>query len=129
MGSDLEKASATGDDSTRIGRHVYVEEEKTQFRSDPAFFLRYRKDLETKMTKSFPVLLRGTPLNIWAKKAIHENMLAKIGLGHDEIKEKLIPTWSPGCRRITVCFSQRWNLLVRYWINLLIHRDSPEKVI
>ncbi len=28
-------------------------------------------------------------------------MYRRIGPGHEELKEKLIPSWPPGCRRIT----------------------------
>jgi hypothetical protein len=85
-----------------VGRHVYSEEEKQRFRTDKAFFLSYRKDLEARLTKSFPIFLRGSPLNLWAKTTMRESMLAKIGPGYDGLKENFIPDWSPGCRRITV---------------------------
>lgn len=30
-----------------------------------------------------------------------QEMHRRIGPGHEELKEKLIPSWPPGCRRIT----------------------------
>ncbi|KIN03267.1 hypothetical protein OIDMADRAFT_119824 [Oidiodendron maius Zn] len=101
MGSDISKESTGGGDTRIVGRHIYSEEEKHRFRTNKEFFLSYRKDLEARMTKSFPIFLRGSPLNLWARKAMRESMVAKIGPGHDELKENLIPDWSPGCRRIT----------------------------
>jgi hypothetical protein len=109
MGSDEQKAGPTKGNTAIIGRHVYTEEEKLKFRTNKAFFLSYRKDLESRLTKSFPIFLWGSPLNIWAREAMRESMLAKIGPGHDELKKGLLPEWSPGCRRITVSFNARWE--------------------
>lgn len=101
-GSNSTKPSAVGGDTATNGRHVYSEEEKTQFRTDKAAFLEYRKGLETQMTQSFPIFLRGSVFNLRSREVMRESMLSKIGPGHDELKANLIPTWSPGCRRITV---------------------------
>jgi len=105
MGSDIQKTSSTGENTAIVGRHVYSEEEKSRFRTDKEYFLSYRKDIEARLTKSFPVFLRGSELNLWARTAMRESMMAKIGPGHNELKEMLIPDWSPGCRRITVRFA------------------------
>lgn len=98
------------DDSGRevaIGKHYYTDKEKETFRSDAEFHLQYRKTLESRLARKFPVFLRGTPDNMAAIKACRNDMLAKIGPGHEELKEKLIPTWSPGCRRMTVSATER----------------------
>lgn len=107
MASDTQKVDPKGADLSENGKHYYIEDEKRRFREDPEFFLKYRKGLETKITKLFPLVLRGSPLNIYAKKAMRERMLNLIGTGHQELKEKLIPTWSPGCRRLTVSLVSR----------------------
>lgn len=80
----------------------YTQEEKDTFRNDPDSLLAYRKTLESKMGRKFPTFLRGTPDNMMARTKIREDMLRKIGPGHEELKKELIPTWSPGCRRMTV---------------------------
>jgi hypothetical protein len=54
------------------------------------------------MMKMFPLFLRGTDTNIGATAGFRADMLRKIGPGHEELKEKFIPSWSPGCRRLTV---------------------------
>lgn len=69
---------------------------------DPAYFLSYRKSLEATLASNFPFFLRDSPLSQWASAALRENMLQKLGPGNKEMKEKLIPSWSPGCRRLTV---------------------------
>ena len=49
----------------------------------------------------FPLFLRGTTHNVEGKKAMEKIMLERIGPGNEELKKKLIPSWSPGCRRLT----------------------------
>ncbi len=49
------------------------------------------------------MFLRGTKINVYAKQMMRESMLAKLGdkAEMDEFKERFIPEWSPGCRRLT----------------------------
>ncbi|KIX10029.1 uncharacterized protein Z518_01110 [Rhinocladiella mackenziei CBS 650.93] len=89
-----------GEKPAAAGKHLYVEAEKERFRTDPEFHLQYRKKLESALTEMFPLFLRGTKLNIQAREDMRANMLAKMGLGHEEL-ERFIPRWSPGCRRLT----------------------------
>ena len=97
-----EQKLETSDRKAIIGRHYYTEDEKKAFRENEDFHLAYRKELESKMGKKFPVFMRGTPDNEMAKKVFRADMAKKIGPGHEELLEKMIPTWSPGCRRMTV---------------------------
>lgn len=83
------------------GKHYYIEAEKERFRQDPAFFLQYRKNLESSLTEMFPLFMRGTKLNLGARESMRASMLKKIGDGHEDLKARLIPNWSPGCRRLT----------------------------
>jgi cation diffusion facilitator CzcD-associated flavoprotein CzcO len=92
----------TSDRKAIIGRHYYTEEEKQSFRNDSYFHLAYRKELEAKMGKKFPVFLRGTPDNLVAKKIFRADMMRKLGPGREKLLETMIPDWSPGCRRMTV---------------------------
>ncbi|RVX71029.1 hypothetical protein B0A52_03394 [Exophiala mesophila] len=96
-----EQKLETSDRKAIIGRHYYTEDEKKAFRENEDFHLAYRKELESKMGKKFPVFMRGTPDNEMAKKVFRADMAKKIGPGHEELLEKMIPTWSPGCRRMT----------------------------
>ena len=84
------------------GKHQFTEEEKEKMRTDPDAFLKYRKEVDGAMQQRFPVFLRGSEPNINAKKRMAEMIRARIGPGHEDLKEKFIPKWSPGCRRITV---------------------------
>lgn len=82
-------------------KHHYIEAEKEKFKSDPDFHLEYRKKLESALTEMFPLFIRGSELNQKARKGMRESMLQKLGPGHDDLKQRLIPEWSPGCRRLT----------------------------
>ncbi|KAH7089256.1 hypothetical protein FB567DRAFT_493912 [Paraphoma chrysanthemicola] len=92
------------DDSDRtvtFGRDRYSQEEIANFNKDPEWHLKYRKELEGLTGKMFPLFLRGTPANVAATENWRADMLRRIGVGSEELKEKLIPKWSPGCRRLT----------------------------
>ena len=71
-------------------------------RTNPEAFLKYRKEIDGALQKGFPVFLRGSELNIRAKKDMAETFRARIGPGHEDLKEKFIPKWSPGCQRMMV---------------------------
>ncbi|KAH6984314.1 hypothetical protein BKA56DRAFT_630774 [Ilyonectria sp. MPI-CAGE-AT-0026] len=101
LGTDITKTNNEGISSPPPPKHQYDEAERQRFRTDPAYFLSYRKSLEATLASNFPFFLRDSPLSQWASAALRENMLQKLGPGSQEMKEKLIPSWSPGCRRLT----------------------------
>jgi cation diffusion facilitator CzcD-associated flavoprotein CzcO len=88
--------------SSAKARHTYSEEEKESFRNDPESHLEYRKRLESAVVSTFPMFYRGSELNKKAKDTMRARMLERIGDGFEELKRRLIPDWSPGCRRLTV---------------------------
>jgi cation diffusion facilitator CzcD-associated flavoprotein CzcO len=99
--ADEQAAAEDGEKPAPAGKHWYTRREKERFRNDPEFHLQYRKDIEGQMGQNFAMFLRGTELNAKAKHMMREQMLQRIGPGHEQLKEKLIPSWSPGCRRLT----------------------------
>ncbi|KIW21580.1 hypothetical protein PV08_02160 [Exophiala spinifera] len=101
IASDVQQIDVDSQKPAAAGKHHYVEAEKRRFRDDPEFHLRYRKRLESALTEMFPLFLRGTSLNLQAREGMRASMLARIGPGHEELKRKFIPQWSPGCRRLT----------------------------
>ena len=101
IASDVPAAAAEGEAPAPAGKHHYVNAEKERFRTDPEFFLDYRRKLEARLAASFPMFLRGSKLNMMVREGFRESMLKKLGPGHEEFKEKFIPQWSPGCRRLT----------------------------
>ncbi|KAJ9613307.1 hypothetical protein H2200_003249 [Cladophialophora chaetospira] len=101
ISSDVQKIDENSQPPAAAGKHYYIEAEKRKFRDDPEFHLQYRKGLESKLTEMFPLFLRGTKHNVEGKAFMQANMAAKIGPGHEELKQRFIPQWSPGCRRLT----------------------------
>lgn len=84
-----------------LKQYYFTEAEKKRFRDDPDFLLQYRQHLEGSVNTMFGVFLAGSEQSKMAKELMTEEMMRRIGPGHEELKAKLIPTWSPGCRRIT----------------------------
>ncbi|KIW94319.1 uncharacterized protein Z519_05635 [Cladophialophora bantiana CBS 173.52] len=82
-------------------QYWYTEEDKKKFREDPQALLEYRKKLESSVNNLFDMFIAGSETSKWAEKLMREEMHRRIGPGHEELKQKLIPSWAPGCRRIT----------------------------
>ncbi len=91
ISSDAQKIDENSQPPAAAGKHYYIESEKRKFRDDPAFHLQYRKRLESALTEMFPLFLRGTKHNIQGKAYMQANMAAKIGPGHEELKQRFIP--------------------------------------
>ena len=88
-------------DPVAEGMHRYTEKEKRRFREDPDYFLRYRTSIEREIAnRGWDMYNRGTELNISVKKATQNSMRSRLG-NRDDLKQRIIPDWSPGCRRLT----------------------------
>lgn len=95
-----QRAKAKGDIPSNA-QYFFSDEEKKKFRDDPAFHLQYRKKLESAVNNLFEMFLKETETNREAERLMKAEMHRRLGPGHEELKEKLIPRWPPGCRRIT----------------------------
>lgn len=82
-------------------QHKYTDEEIRRFHENPEEFLAYRKELETRFNTMFDVFIAGSEVSKQAQKGMREEMLRRIGPGNEDLKQHLIPTWPPGCRRLT----------------------------
>ncbi|ETI20637.1 hypothetical protein G647_06979 [Cladophialophora carrionii CBS 160.54] len=82
-------------------QYWYTEEEKRTFREDRQALFDYRYKLESGFNSRFDLFIAGSETSKMAEKLIREEMHRRIGPGHDELKERLIPKWAPGCRRLT----------------------------
>lgn len=82
------------------GKHHYTEKEKQKFRDDPEYHLKYRKAVERSVVGGFRMFFRGSAYNVGAKKMMQELMSERLG-DREDLKERFIPDWSPGCRRLT----------------------------
>lgn len=83
------------------GKYYYSEAEKQRFKDDPEYFLAYRKKVEGTVNQMFEMFINGSETSNKAREAMTAEMHRRIGPGHEELKKMLVPSWPPGCRRIT----------------------------
>jgi cation diffusion facilitator CzcD-associated flavoprotein CzcO len=82
------------------GKHAYTEKEKQRFREDPEYLQAYRTRIERGTASGWDMFYRGSELNLKFKEFTQGSMRERLGTREDLIA-KLIPNWSPGCRRLT----------------------------
>ncbi|KAJ9612905.1 hypothetical protein H2200_002846 [Cladophialophora chaetospira] len=82
-------------------QYWYTDEEKQKFREDPKALFDYRYKLESGFNARFDMFIQDSDTSKMVQTLFREEMHRRIGPGHEELKEKLIPTWAPGCRRLT----------------------------
>lgn len=82
-------------------QYTFTEEDKERFRSDPAYHLQFRKSIEAEINGLFGMYMQGSDLSKQFRQVITEEMHRRMGSGNEELKSRLIPTWAPGCRRIS----------------------------
>ncbi|KAH8695334.1 hypothetical protein BGW36DRAFT_429212 [Talaromyces proteolyticus] len=100
-GYDAREASSESSDDLPTHEFVFTDSERAKFESDPDAYLLYRKKLETRLDKAFPIFLRDSPHSQYAKQVMRGIMEKRLGPGNEELKKKIIPEFSPGCRRLT----------------------------
>jgi len=67
---------------------------------DPEYFYKFRMSIEEDGNGIHAVTMKGTPLQVGAKDVFHEHMKKRLA-SKPEIFEALLPSFSPGCRRLT----------------------------
>lgn len=77
----------------------FSQEEIDEWKSDPEAHLAFRKDLEDRMNRLFPLFIKDSEEQNVIREMTVESMKEKIT--DAELVEKLIPKWSVGCRRLT----------------------------
>jgi cation diffusion facilitator CzcD-associated flavoprotein CzcO len=82
-------------------QYWYTGEDKKRFREDPVHHLQYRQTLESYVNNLFDMFIAGSDTSKGAETLMRAEMERRIGPGHEELKSRLIPSWPPGCRRIT----------------------------
>lgn len=96
-----ERSSGGGDAPPNMAQYYFSDQEKKKFREDPEYHLSFRKKLEGAVNNLFEMFVKDSPTSKAADEMMRAEMHRRIGDGHEELKEKLIPRWPPGCRRIT----------------------------
>ena len=86
---------------SKENQYFYTEADKERFRNDPEGLLMYRRYLEQLFTSRFGMFYKDSDESEKARKLMTAEMNRRIGEGHDELKARLIPSWAPGCRRLT----------------------------
>lgn len=71
-----------------------------KFKADPDLYYTFRKTIEEDSNAIHDVTIRGTDMNINAKRAFEDHMRARLASKPD-IFATLLPSFSPGCRRLT----------------------------
>ncbi|KAK5051557.1 hypothetical protein LTR84_003209 [Exophiala bonariae] len=79
---------------------VYTDEDKKKFRDDPDYFLQYRKSIESNLNRIIDVFLKDSQRQAGARQVFADTMKARLG-ADSVLVEKLIPSHSVGCRRLT----------------------------
>lgn len=82
-------------------QYEFTPEDKKKFREDPEFHLQFRKSIEAEINGLFGMYKKDSELSRTFRHVITEEMKRRMGPGHEELKDFIIPTWSPGCRRIS----------------------------
>jgi cation diffusion facilitator CzcD-associated flavoprotein CzcO len=82
-------------------QYKFTEADKKKFASDPEYHLDFRKRIEAEINSLFGMYQQGSELSNTFRKVITEEMHRRMGPGHDELKQFIIPSFSPGCRRIS----------------------------
>ncbi|KXS94593.1 hypothetical protein AC578_1782 [Pseudocercospora eumusae] len=82
-------------------QYEFTGEDRKKFREDPEFHLQFRKGIEAEINGLFGMYKQGSELSNTFRKVITDEMNRRMGPGHQELKDFIIPSWSPGCRRIS----------------------------
>ncbi|RDW65645.1 flavin-containing monooxygenase [Aspergillus mulundensis] len=82
-----------------LEQHIFTEEEKKAFASNPGHLTEYRRGIESGMNGQFAIFLRNTEGQRSTREYMTQQMREK--LSNAELDKVLIPEWSVGCRRIT----------------------------
>ena len=94
------EADAEAQNPAAAGKHQYTEKEKQRFRDDPEYALKYATEIEKSVVGGWDMFYRGSETNIAAKKFMQDSMAQRLG-DREDLKQRIIPDWSPGCRRLT----------------------------
>lgn len=79
--------------------HPYTEEQQKEFREKPEKLLEHARDLESKINSAFDMFVKGSEIQEEAKKYFADRTKGMIK--DKKLGEKITPSWSLGCRRIT----------------------------
>ncbi|KAL1852735.1 hypothetical protein VTK73DRAFT_9174 [Phialemonium thermophilum] len=79
----------------------FTEEQREAFFNDPDYYLKTRKVIEDDGNLIHDSTIRGTEMHRTFMESYKAHMTAKLGAKRPELLKTLIPSFSPGCRRLT----------------------------
>ncbi|KAJ9144942.1 Cyclohexanone monooxygenase [Pleurostoma richardsiae] len=82
-----------------LSQHVYTPEELDRFANEPGFLLEHRKKYQTSTSGVFNLFIRGSQTQKDVRASMEKHMTERIQ--DPVLRERLIPHWSVGCRRLT----------------------------
>ncbi|RDW77743.1 hypothetical protein BP6252_05796 [Coleophoma cylindrospora] len=82
-------------------QYTFTELDKEKFKQDPEYLLQFRKRIEAEINSLFGMYQQGSETSNQFREVITKEMNRRLGEGNEELKKFIIPTWSPGCRRIS----------------------------
>jgi cation diffusion facilitator CzcD-associated flavoprotein CzcO len=89
------------DDEPGERQYTFTEADKKKFTEDPEYLLQFRKKIEAEINSLFGMYQQGSETSNKFREVITAEMNKRMGPGNQELKDFIIPKWSPGCRRIS----------------------------
>lgn len=100
-GPDATVETDAEDAQPASAQYNFTDADRKRFREDPRYHLSLRKEMETQMNGTWEMFVKGSGFSEGARQYMKAEMLRRLGPGNEDLKERLIPTWAPGCRRLT----------------------------
>lgn len=83
-----------------IQQYYFRPDEIAYLSKHPEEHLKYRKEIEGAINRGFAIFYKDTEASKMAEWYMRNEMMKRLG-DHTELIEKLIPSFPPGCRRLT----------------------------
>ncbi|RFU27187.1 hypothetical protein B7463_g9146, partial [Scytalidium lignicola] len=80
---------------------TYTEEQKEKFRADPEYLREYRQEIDHAVNARFPNFYKNSPQQKIARDLVEKGMRERLAKLDATLREKLIPNFDVGCRRVT----------------------------
>ncbi|KAF6232532.1 hypothetical protein HO173_009200 [Letharia columbiana] len=82
------------------GNFDFTEEEKDEWRKDPASYLTFRKNIEAELQGGHNVIVRGSDAQKDAREYFTQSMRDRLGK-KPEVADHILPDFPPLCKRLT----------------------------
>lgn len=83
-----------------VQQYFFRKDEINYLSENPQEHLQYRKQIEGAINRGFAIFYKDTEASKMAQWYMKSEMIKRLG-SNSVLMDKLIPTWPPGCRRLT----------------------------